>query len=154
MTTSGAKFFGQYWADSVGAINVGEEIQDAGAVSISMEQVYGWNPDVILISNFTDAQPEDLYNNAISGDDWSTVSAVQNGQVYKMPLGLYRTFTPGADTPVTLQWFAKTVYPELFEDMDMKKVTKDYYKNYYNLDMTDEQIERMYNPPRESATGA
>lgn len=154
MTTSGAKFFGQYWADSVGAINVGEEIQDAGAVSISMEQVYEWDPDVILISNFTDAQPEDLYNNAISGDNWNTVGAVKNKQVYKMPLGLYRTFTPGADTPVTLQWFAKTVYPELFEDMDMKQVTKDYYKNYYNLDMTDEQIERMYNPPRESATGA
>lgn len=154
MTTSGANFFGQYWTDATGSINVGQDIKESGIININMEQVYEWNPDIVIISNFTGAQPEDLYNNAIGGHDWSTISAIQNGQVYKMPLGLYRTFTPGADTPVTLQWFAKTIYPELFEDLDIKQITKDYYKNYYNIDMTDEQIERMYNPPRESATGA
>lgn len=154
MTTSSSKFFGQYWCESVGAINVGETIEGTGLVDINMEQVYEWNPDIVIISNFTGTQPEDLYNNAISGDDWSTVNAVKNRQVYKMPLGLYRTFTPGADTPVTLQWFAKTVYPELFEDINMEEVTKSYYKEYYNIDMTDEQVERMYNPPRESANGA
>lgn len=154
MTTSSSKFFGQYWCESVGATNVGETIEGTGLVDINMEQVYEWNPDIVIISNFTGTQPEDLYNNAISGDDWSTVNAVKNRQVYKMPLGLYRTFTPGADTPVTLQWFAKTVYPELFEDINMEEVTKSYYKEYYNIDMTDEQVERMYNPPRESANGA
>ena len=32
-------------------------------------------------------QPDDLYNNAIDGDDWSNVAAVKNQQVYKFPLG-------------------------------------------------------------------
>ena len=153
MTTSGLNFFGQYWCDATGTINVAQEITEKGAANINMEQVYEWNPDIIIITNFTSAQPEDLYNNAIGGDDWSTVNAVKNGQVYKMPLGLYRTFTPGADTPVTLQWFAKTVYPELFEDISIEEVTKAYYKDYHNIDMTDEQIESMYNPSRESAEG-
>lgn len=98
MITSGPNFFGQNWCDSVGAINAAEEIADGSTVAINMEQVYEWNPDIIIITNFTGTQPEDLYNNAIGGDDWSTVNAVKNGQVYKMPLGLYRTFTPGADT--------------------------------------------------------
>ena len=153
MSTSGPTFFGQYWCDATGAINVAQNSTETGAININMEQVYEWNPDVIIMTNFTSAQPEDLYNNTISGDDWSTVSAVKNGQVYKMPLGLYRTYTPGADTPVTLQWFAKTVYPELFEDINMDEVTKSYYKDYYNIDMTDEQIESMYNPSRDSADG-
>ena len=153
MTTSGPTFFGQYWCDATGAINVAQDSTEVGSISINMEQVYEWNPDVIIMTNFTSAQPEDLYNNAISGDDWSTVSAVKNGQVYKMPLGLYRTYTPGADTPVTLQWFAKTVYPELFEDINMEEVTKSYYKDYHNIDMTDDQIESMYNPSRDSADG-
>ncbi|MGN0026375.1 MAG: ABC transporter substrate-binding protein [Clostridium sp.] len=154
ITTSGPSHYGQYWADTIGAINVAQESVEPETISINMEQIYKWNPDVIILTNFTSAQPEDLYNNAIGGDDWSTISAVQNGQVYKMPLGFYRTYTPGSDTPVTLQWLAKTVYPELFKDMNIEDVTKDYYKNYHNIDMTDEQIERMYNPPRESATGA
>ena len=153
MTTSGPAFFGEYWADATGTINVAQESTEIGSISINMEQIYEWNPDIIIITNFTSAQPEDLYNNAIGGDDWSTVSAVQNGQVYKMPLGLYRTYTPGADTPVTLQWFAKTVYPELFEDINIEDVTKDYYKDYHNIDMTDEQIKNMYNPSRDSANG-
>ena len=154
MTTSGPNHYGQYWAEAIGAINVGQDSLEPEAISVNMEQIYEWNPDVIILTNFTSAQPEDLYNNAIGGDDWSTISAVQNGEVYKMPLGLYRTYTPGSDTPVTLQWLAKTVYPELFEDVNIKDVTKDYYKTYHNIDMTEEQIKNMYNPPRESANGA
>ena len=153
MTTSGSQFFGQSWCDATGVLNVAQEITDAGAAAINMEQVYAWNPDIIMITNFTEVMPEDLYNNAVGNDDWSNVSAVQNGQVYKMPLGLYRTYTPGADTPVTLQWFAKTMYPELFENVNIEEVTSDYFEEYYGVELTDEQIASIYNPVRESAGG-
>ena len=113
MVTSGKHFFGQFWCDAVGALNAAEEIEvDNSNAVINMEQVYQWNPDVIIITNFTPTQPEDLYHNAVGGDDWSTVKAVQDKQVYKMPLGTYRSYTPSADTPVTLYWMAKTVYPD------------------------------------------
>ncbi len=151
MTTSGKVFFGQSWCDHTGAINVGEGIETPGSASINMEQVYEWNPDVILITNFTRAQPEDLYNNAIGNDDWSTVSAVKNKQVYKMPLGWYRSYTPGVDTAITLQWVAKSVYPELFEDIDIEQVTREYFGNYFSIELTDEQLEKMFNPPREAS---
>lgn len=153
MLVSGPNFFGQFWCDASGTVNVAEGIVDGSSVTINMEQVYEWNPDVVILTNFSGTQPEDLYNNAVGNDDWSTVAAVKNKQVYKMPLGLYRTFTPGADTPVTLQWFAKTVYPELFEDVNIEEVTKSYFKEYYNVELTEEQIEKMYNPAREGANG-
>lgn len=115
MVTSGKHFFGQFWCDAVGALNAAEEIEvDNSNAVINMEQVYQWNPDIIIITNFTPTQPEDLYNNAVGGDDWSSVKAVQDKQVYKMPLGTYRSYTPSSDTPVTLLWMAKTVYPDLF----------------------------------------
>lgn len=153
MLASGPNFFGQFWCDASGSINVAEEIVDGSSVTINMEQVYEWNPDVVILTNFSGTQPEDLYNNAVGNDDWSNVAAVKNKQVYKMPLGLYRTFTPGADTPVTLQWFAKTMYPELFEDINIEEVTKSYFKDYYNVELTDEQVENMYHPAREGANG-
>ncbi len=152
MVASGRNFFGQKWCDMVGAVNVAEK-EDGAAIQISMEQVYEWNPDVIIITNFTGAQPEDLYSNAIGGDNWSTVAAVQNKRVYKMPLGFYRSYTPGTDTPVTLQWLAKTVYPELFKDVDLNKVTKDYLKDFFGIELSDKQIEAMYNPVREAGGG-
>ena len=145
--TSGKHFFGQYWADAIGGRNAAEEVEaeNSNAV-ISMEQVYQWDPDVVLITNFTTAQPDDLYNNTIGGNDWSSVKAVTDGQVYKMPLGTYRSYTPSADTPVTFLWMAKTVYPELFEDIDITAEVRDYYQELYGVTLTDEQIDRMYNP--------
>ena len=80
-------------------------------------------------------------------------NAVQNRTVYKMPLGTYRSYTPSADTPVTLYWIAKKVYPELFGDIDVEKEVKAYFKDMYDIDLTDEQINRMYNQDSKGAAG-
>lgn len=147
MITSSSKFFGQWWCDAVGAVNVAQDIpaEKTNAV-ITMEQVYEWDPDVIVITNFTQAKPDDLYNNAIGSDDWSNVSAVKNKRVYKMPLGTYRTYTPSVDSPMTLEWLAQAVYPELFKDMDVKADVKEYYQNLFGVTLTDEQVDQMYTP--------
>ncbi|MBR2810067.1 MAG: ABC transporter substrate-binding protein [Solobacterium sp.] len=147
MITSGKSFFGQWWCDAVNARNAAEEVAaDNSNAIITMEQVYEWNPDVIIITNFTPAQPEDLYNNTIGNDDWSSVKAVQDKRVYKMPLGVYRTYTPGIDTPMTLEWMGMQVYPELFEDTDLAADVRDYYDSLFGVKLTDEQIDKMYHP--------
>lgn len=152
METSGSKFFGQFWADASGAVNVAEEITTDNQVAANMEQVYAWNPTTIFITNFTAAQPEDLYHNTIGNYDWSAIDAVKNEKVYKMPLGMYRSYTPGVDTPVTLLWFAKTTYPELFEDIDIIQETKDYYKEVFGVELTDDQAASIFAP--DAAAGA
>ncbi len=154
LVTSGKNFWGQYWCDAINAVNVGEEIEaERSNASVNMEQVYSWDPEIIFISNFTKAMPEDLYNNTIGDYDWSNVQAVKNEQVYKMPLGAYRTFTPGADTPMTLMWLAKTVYPDLFEDVDMTEEVETYYKEVYDIELTDDQVAQMYTPSADAANG-
>ena len=147
MVTSGRNFFGQFWCEAVGAVNAAEEVAaDNSNAVITMEQVYGWDPDLIFITNFTPTQPADLMGNKVGADDWSTVKAVQDGEVYKLPLGTYRSYTPSSDTPVTLLWMAQKVYPDLFEDVDMTAEVRDYYQELYGVALTDEQIGRMYNP--------
>lgn len=153
MQTSGENFFGQFWADAIGAVNVAEEITTDNQVPVNMEQVYAWNPSTIFITNFTAAQPNDLYTNAVGNYNWSAIDAVQNEKVYKMPLGMYRSYTPGADTPVTLLWFAKTTYPELFEDIDIVQEAKDYYKEVFGVELTDEQAASIFAPDAEAGAG-
>ena len=154
LASSGAKFFGQWWCDAVGAVNVAQELTTDNSVEVNMEQVYAWNPDTIVVTNFTPAQPEDLMNNTIGNYDWSTVAAIQNGRVFKMPLGMYRSYTPGADTPVTLLWLAKSVYPELFEDIDITERARSYYKDVFGVELTDEQIASIFTPTSAAAGGA
>jgi len=153
LQTSGKRFFGQWWADAIGAVNAAEELTTDNSVSVNMEQVYAWNPELVFITNFTAAQPEDLYANTIGTYDWSAIDAVKNRQVYKMPLGMYRSYTPGVDTPVTLLWMAKTVYPELFADIDIIAQTKAYYQEVFGIRLTDDQAASIFAPAAQAGSG-
>ena len=153
LQTSGGKFFGQWWADAIGAENVAREMATDNSVAIGMEQVYAWDPELIFITNFTTAGPEDLYENTVGVYDWSGVQAVRDRQVYKLPLGMYRSYTPGADTPVTLLWMAKTVYPQLFADIDILEQTKGYYREVFGIELTDQQAASIFAPENEAGSG-
>lgn len=146
MTAAGSTFFSEYWIGTAGGINVAADFKGQG--KINMEQVYQWNPDMIFITNFSPRLAEDLLENKIEGTDWSLVKAVQEGKVYKFPLGMYRWFPPASDTPLVIQWLATKIQPELFSDIDMDKNIKEYYKKYYNVDLTPEDIQTIYNPSR------
>ena len=150
INTSGSLHFGQWWLDSVGAINVASEIEE-NIPAVNMEQIYNWNPEMIFISNFAPVLPEDIYNNAIAPDNWSPITAVKNKKVYKFPLGMYRWYPPASDTPLSLLWLAKSVHPNLFADIDMDDEIRNYYKQFYNVDLADDQLHRIYNPLREAA---
>jgi iron complex transport system substrate-binding protein len=151
IVTSGGHFFGEWWAEAVGAKNAAGELAKQSATPVNLEQIYKWNPSAIFITNFTTAQPADLYNNTIGAYDWSGVDAVKNKRVYKMPLGMYRGFLPGVDTPVTLLWLAKNTYPSLFRDIDITAKTIDYYKTVFGITLSEEQAESIFAPP--SAAG-
>ena len=153
LLTSGQQFFGQWWADAIGANNVAKELSTDNSVAVNMEQVYAWNPDLIFMTNFNTYYPDDLYNNTVEGYDWSAVKAVQDQRVYKMPLGMYRSYTPGVDCPVTLLWMAKTAYPELFEDIDVIAEAKDYYKEVFGIELTDEQAQSIFEPVQSAGSG-
>lgn len=144
IVTSGNKFFGEYWSQSVGAENVATAL-DAASAPVTMEQIYDWQPDTIFVTNFTNAQPEDLYNNTIGANDWSLVKAVKNKEVYKMPLGSFRSYSVSADMPITLLWMAQKTYPELFEDINITDEIIKFYKTAYNVELTAEQAEQMFN---------
>ena len=143
--------FGRFWLSAIGADNVALEIETAIS-PVSLEQIYTWDPDVIFLNSFSAFTADDILNStAVEGQDWSGLTAVQNGDVYKMPLGVYYWFPPCSDSPLALQWMAKTLYPELFEDLDMDAEIVSYYKNFYGIDLTQEDLDTLYNPPAESA---
>ncbi|WP_294372969.1 ABC transporter substrate-binding protein [uncultured Clostridium sp.] len=152
LTIPGDKSWAEYWISASGGRNVAKDAVE-GTLETDMEQIYKWNPDKIFITNFNDAMPEDLYNNTLSNYDWSNVSAVQNKEVRKMPLGMYRWYVCCSDSPLVLLWMAKQNQPQLFADIDMDKEMKEFYKKFYNIDLSDSDLEKIYNSSREAAGG-
>lgn len=121
-----------------GADNVAADISD-----ITMEEILKINPDIILLSWFDDFVPGDLYENKIDGQDWSQVNAVINKKVYKTPLGIYRWDAPGVETPLMMMWLATLIQPDIFSDINMEQEVKDYFSNYFQYTLTDEDMAQI-----------
>jgi iron complex transport system substrate-binding protein len=104
----------------------------------NMEQILMWNPDVILVNE----DGVDKY--IIENEKWRNINAVKNDRVYKMPNGISRWGHPTSlETPLAILWTAKTLYPELFEDIDLYKETKYFYKEFFKFELDDELTERI-----------
>lgn len=150
-STSGEKQFARFELESTGAIHVARDVKE-NFIKLDMEQIYEWNPDIIYLSTFTAYKPEDLYNNtAASNDDWSQVKAVKNKNVHKFPIGIFHWYPPSADAPLALLWLAKNNNPDLFKDVDLSKRIKDYYKDLYDIDLSDADIDFIFNPSSDVA---
>jgi len=149
ISTYGQKMFPQYWISTVGGINTAEKL--TGSVEVNMEQIYSWNPDIVILTNFNTKLPEDFDNGMVEGNDWRSVKAVQKKRVYKFPLGMYRWCPPSSDSPLSLIWLAKTIQPELFKDYDMDKIITRYYHDFYGMDLTAADLYKMYHPARDAA---
>jgi len=139
-----------YWIRYSGGINVGVELGNSTA-PINLEQVYEWDPDIIFLNSFSAFTADDILNStAAEGHDWSGLKAVQEGKVYKIPLGTYYWFATTYDSPLMMLWMAMKQCPEQFEDIDFDQYVKDHYKATYGIDLTDEQLDTIYNPVPES----
>lgn len=117
---------------------------DKANKEISMEEVYKINPDIIFLSNFDKFVPDDLYNNKLPGQDWSTVKAVKEKRVYKVPLGIYRWDAPGVETPLMMRWLAHMMQPEIFKEVNIRKETRDFYKKFMGFEVTDAELAKIF----------
>jgi iron complex transport system substrate-binding protein len=129
------------WLQAVGAVNVSldqelkfmEDKYYAG-----LEQILLWDPDVII------ANEAGVADYIMKNKQWSSLSAVKNQKVYQMPNGISRWGHPGSlETPLAILWTAKTLYPEIFSDIDMMAETKYYYREFFNYPISDQEAAQV-----------
>jgi iron complex transport system substrate-binding protein len=111
---------------------------DNTTADITIEQLYIWDPDVIVVNEYY-AKPYIMQNNR-----WIGLSAVINEMVVTLPLGISRWGHHGSIEPhMATLFIAWRFYPERFNDVDMEKIIFDYYTQFFRLDMDDELVERI-----------
>jgi iron complex transport system substrate-binding protein len=136
----------------VNARNVAELPRSAGPGGIgqspvSMEQVIGWDPDVIVVgAQFDKANHQtSAYDLIRRGErDWGVVRAVKQGRVYGVPLLPFNWFDrpPSANRLIGLRWVGHLIYPEVF-DYDMRAETRRFYRLFYRIDLGDARIDGL-----------
>ena len=141
---AGKGVFGDFWLKRIGVKNLADETK--GFAKVSIEQFYQWDPDILYLDGpgLLDITTKDVFENSVEGIDFSNMKAVKDKKVYNTKLGMWNWFTPHPDGPLVLAWLSKSTYPEEFKDYDLEKMIKDYYKTWYSYELTDEQIEDMF----------
>jgi len=123
--------------EAMGIRHVAANLQ-GGLATVSMEQVLGWDPEVIVTIDQTFAQT--VRSNPL----WRSVSAVKSGRVHlspKLPFG-WIDFPPSVNRLPGLWWLGSKVFPELFPE-DLAVITRDFYKLFYQVDLSAAQVQRV-----------
>ncbi|AKA69592.1 ABC transporter substrate-binding protein [Clostridium scatologenes] len=122
----------------VGAVN--EAFNDVdGYKEVSIEQLLKWNPDMIIVDG-------NLKKSKISKNpSWNQLKAVKDNKVFVSPSGVFSWARLGTESALQLVWMAKNIYPEKFQDVDIAKETKWFYKNFFEYELNDNEVKKILN---------
>jgi iron complex transport system substrate-binding protein len=121
--------------EAAGATNVAAAAGKGGLANVSLEQVLGWNPDVILA-----ASPK-FVATVKSDPSWRSITAVRDGNVFaapSLPFGWFDS-PPGINRLIGIRWLEAVLYPETF-DIDLKTDVQRFFKLFYQVDLSDAQL--------------
>ncbi|OWT32644.1 iron ABC transporter substrate-binding protein [Methanobrevibacter sp. 87.7] len=127
--------------DLCGGKNVAEigSSNTSSSVQVSIEEVMKWNPEIIITTD------SNFYKSVYNNTKWSNIKAVKNHQVYLSPSSPYKWFDRpvGANMIIGVPWTAKVIYPEKYKDINLTSETKEFYKEFYHIDLSDNDIKEI-----------
>jgi iron complex transport system substrate-binding protein len=104
----------------------------------TLQQVWSWKPDIILLSGYCDSTDMVTKNR-----DWASMDAVKKGKVYLIPMGIYTWDHASGEGVLLMIHLAKIFHPDLFRDWDMIKEMKTFYSEVYGKTVTDADVDRI-----------
>jgi iron complex transport system substrate-binding protein len=134
--------------DLLGALNVCNLQGDSpDRIEVTPEHIIEWNPDYIFINGepTEDISSTSAVKSILENESYKNINAVKKGKVINIPN------TPFAwlDRPrssnrlLGLQWAGSIIYPDYFEFSSDD--VKEFYSLFYHIDITDVDIEELFN---------
>ncbi|MCD8116108.1 MAG: ABC transporter substrate-binding protein [Oscillospiraceae bacterium] len=121
---------------------VGDDISmtsTGGLEEVTLEQVVQWDPEYIFVSLVP------AYQEITTSDAWSGITAVQNGNVYSIPLLPQNWFdrSPNSLRVLGCLYCAAICYAD-YVSYGLTEVVSDYFSFMYGVELTDAQLEAIY----------
>jgi iron complex transport system substrate-binding protein len=124
LATCGGDFYINTVVEKAGGRLASRDLKGS-SVTVSMEQVLTWNPQVILIDPRAKLSLEDVLTDPV----WQDVAAVKDRKVYSVPLW-YRS-VPGPEASLAALWMGKEMYPDKFQDIQVEEELDRFYREFY-----------------------
>lgn len=128
------------WIVDAGGILATDGHFEGRNIEITAEKFLEIDPDLILIGAQNQAG---VYEMLMEDAILSELHAVKSGDVYRIPQGIFPWCRTGPEAAIHVIWAGQFLHPELFEDIDIMSVARDFYKEFYGTDVSDEHLEEI-----------
>lgn len=120
------------------------ELATAGLIDfpeskVDAEALLATNPENVIIGG---RYQHVIFDDIYAADEWKHISAVENGNIFKIPMGFAAWDRYSLETALLIPWMASVVYPEYFE-FDAAKEIIEFYKTFMEYELTTEQAQYM-----------
>ena len=122
-----------WWIEAAGGISVAKDDRVGESSNYSMEQLFNWDPDVLIVQNDEDIKL------AYGDERFKDLKAVKSKRVYESPVMGHVWANRTMEQPLTVLWAAKLFYPEEMADIDMKGEVKTFSKKFFGHDLSDDE---------------
>lgn len=142
---AGLATYRNFWITLAGGTNAAAELPAQN--EIGSEQIIAWDPEIIILSAFDNAMPDDFY----ADPAFAGLQAVQNRRVYKIPHGGYRWDPASHESHLAWTWAAMLMHPEI--EFDLHGDMRSAYELFYGYELSNAEIDQILQiePNAESA---
>jgi len=132
----------EIWISCAGGISATSGQFIGRNIEITVEQFLAIDPDIIMIGGVRQA---DAFDVLITDPILSGLSAVKNGLVYRIPQGIFAWCRTGPESAIHTIWAAQRLHPQLFNDIDILEITRDFYKEFFGTILSDNHLQGILN---------
>lgn len=105
---------------------------------IGLETLFSDDPQYIIVNG------ADVYDYISQNERLHVLKSYQNNHIYNLPVGISRWGQPySLETPMFMLWLGKTIYPDLFGDIDMIQEMKTYYQTFYDANLSVDSLNQI-----------
>ena len=131
--------------EAAGGRPVMKELDAGNHTSVNYEQLASWDPEYIFIDHggMNDRQTvEQILEGTEKNSRYQSIRAVKNQNMYLVPSGVFY-WDMGLQKILLVEYMAKILHPDLFDDLDMVRELKEFYSRFFSYDLSDDEAERI-----------
>ncbi len=120
-------------------VTAGEGMNPDANLQFSVEQLYKWDPKVIIVHDPSDVPA------LLHGSQFSQLTAVKTKRVNLVPEGVNTWGDNTVEQPLGLLWTAKDIYPKQFASINLVAQTQEFYSRFFGVKLTSQQASDLIN---------
>ena len=136
LKTCTSKMYQNYMFEVCGGENVTKELTDGYWTTISVEELVKKNPDVIYMVGYASYSKDDI----LKDERLKGINAIKNNKIYVFPSTLEAWDYPTPSSMLGILWLENNLHPDLYSKEDYIKDAKDFYKEFYDIEVSEEEL--------------